>query len=414
MYSEISSSPYTLMSLIVWRLIYNQDSSVSCAEKAVAETNHSLANLLSKPQNKRNESKQEAVITPYARFSKRLRHKGGKSETSNSEKEAIINDSAIIEYYNHLRTIRDNNGEISSSSYNRTICAARQFIQYTGLEFNGHAIKDLVEYKRNNPQSTDIEQALRAFSLEPPIKQHTGLASLILGIFRNNFTPLNLHVNNHFPPVEENCTEGIFREIYSHLTQEQQDLIQWGLYVPQRAKATYRIKFDSFDTTRTDYAVTWIEPTVGINKSRVKHPAFVPIEFYKRIRNNAQTAGRDEPFINHQSLWRAITKFAKDEYKIRLVSNYTRKFFEDKAEDSKLAPSIAAFLMGDKTKLARTGHLPLFYNNKLKFVEKMVEEYKQSGLENLLNLNNPQEQVSETERLKAEIEQLKRQLKERA
>ena len=172
------------------------------------------------------------------------------------------------------------------------------------------------------------------------------------------------------------------------------------------------MKFSTFDTTRTDYAVTWIEPTVGINKTRVKHPAFVPIEFFKRVRANAQAVGRDEPFINHESLWRAITKFAKEEYKVRLVSNYTRKFFEDKAEDSKIAPSVAAFMMGDKTKLAQTGHLPQFYNNKLKFLERMIQEYKESGLENLLNLNNSQEQLTETERLKAEITELKKRLEE--
>ena len=308
--------------------------------------------------------------------------------------------------------IRNNNGEISANTIKHTTQAIRQFMEYTNLNFNGHAIADLTQYKRNNPQSTDIEQAVRAFSLEQPIKTHHNHASAILGIFRANFAPLNLRINNHFPPTEENCTEGIFREIYSHLTQEQQDLIQWGLYVPQRAKAAYRMKFDTFDTTRTDYATTWIEPTVGINKSRVRHPAFIPIGFFKRIQANAKQANRDEPFINHQSLWRAITKFAKEEYKVRLVSNYTRKFFEDKAEDSKIAPSVAAFLMGDKTKLAQTGHLPQFYNNKLKFLERMIQEYKQSGLENLLNLNNSQEQVSETERLKAEIAELKKKLGE--
>ena len=387
-----------------------RDSSVSC--EVESRGIHNLSSLLTKPKTTDStKTTSEPKITSYKTF--RIRHRHSHTDESRTEWNVIQNDPAIIEYFNHIKTCRDNNGEISYNTVKRTIQATRQFMQYTDLEFNGHAIKDLVEYKRNNPQSTDIERAVRAFSLEQPIKHHHSLASYILGVFRNNFTPLNLRIHNHFPPAEENCTEGIFREIYSHLTQEQQDCIQWGLYVPQRAKAAYRMKFDTFDTTRTDYAVTWIEPTVGINKSRVRHPAIIPIGFYKRIQNNAKTAERDEPFINHQSLWRAITKFAKDEYKVRLVSNYTRKFFEDKAEDSKIAPSVAAFLMGDKTKLAQTGHLPQFYNNKLKFLERMIQEYKQSGLENLLNLNNSQEQLSETERLKAEIAQLKKQLKER-
>lgn len=288
-------------------------------------------------------------------------------------------------------------------------------MQYTALEFNGHAIKDLVDYKRGNPQSTDTEQAVRAFSLEQPIKHHHSLASSILGIFRHNFAPLNIRVHNHFPPAEENCTEGIFREIFSKLTEEQKDMIQWGLYVPQRAKAAYRIPFDRIEETRSDYAIAWIEAEVGINKSRVRHPAFIPIDFHRRIKQNALAAGRTNPFPNHETQWAKVSAFAKQEYKVRLVSNYLRKFFEDKAEDARLAPSVAAFLMGDKTKLAQTGHLPLFYNNKLKFVEKLIEAYKESGLEHLLNvLDPPAAQTGEVEQLRAEIAKLERLIKERA
>jgi len=191
-------------------------------------------------------------------------------------------------------------------------------------------------------------------------------------------------------------------------------MIQWGLYVPQRAKAAYRIPWERIDESRSDYAIAWIEPEVGINKSRVRHPAFIPTPFYRRIKANAIASGRPCPFPNHESLWRTITAFAKREYNVRLVSNYTRKFFEDKAEDSKLAPSVSAFLMGDKTKLAQTGHMPLFYNNKLKFVERMAQEYKQSGLENLLDLHNSHKQADETEQLKIEIERLRQLLTERA
>jgi hypothetical protein len=375
-----------------------------------APEQHSLSKLLSQPlTGLRRQEQAEPKITKYQRL--RIRHTHESNRETKAEREAILNDPAIVEYFNHLKTVRDNNGEISKGTKSQAISAARQIIRYTGLEFNGHAIKDLTEYKRNNPQSVDIEQAVRAFSLVPPIKNHSNFASLILGIFRANFAPLNLRINNHFPPAEENCTEGLFLEIFGHLTEEQRDMIQWGLYVPERAKAAYRIPWERIDETRSDYAIAWIEPEVGINKSRVRHPALIPIDFYRRIKRNALAANRTSPFPNHDTLWRRISAFAKNEYQVRLVSNYLRKFFEDKAEDSKLSPSVGAFLMGDKTKLAQTGHMPLFYNNKLKFVEKLIEAYKESGLEHLLNITDPPtDKLSEVEQLKAKVAELEEQL----
>lgn len=165
----------------------------------MAEANHSLANLLSKPQTNKRAEPQQPALNPYKRFANRLRHgHSGPTKKNMAQREAILNDLAIVEYFNHLKAVRDNNGQISHNSTSHTVTACRQIIDYTGLKFNGHAIKDLVEYKRNNPQSTDIEQANRVFSLEPPIKNHHNNATRILGIFRANFAPLNLRINNHF------------------------------------------------------------------------------------------------------------------------------------------------------------------------------------------------------------------------
>lgn len=346
-----------------------------------------------------------------------MRHKLNHSTATSKElakiRTVLESDPAFIEYINHLKAIRNNNGHVSRASQINAVAAVRQFLNYTDIPITNHALSDLIAYKKASPASTDIEQAVRAFSLEEPIKYYSSRASGLLGIFRANFTPLQLRVNTHFEPVQEDCTEEIFREILAHLTPEQRDMIQWNIYFPQRATAAYRVPYEAIDLSRSDYAIVWFQAHSEnyTNKARVTHPCLVPINFAKRIIANGRAVGRTEPFRNHRGEWNQITRFAKTEFGVRLVSNYCRKFFEDKAEDSKLAPSVSAFLMGDKTKLAQTGHLPLFYNNKLKFIEKIVQAYKESGLEHLLNITNPPStKTSEVERLKAEIEQLKEQL----
>ncbi len=77
---------------------------------------------------------------------------------------------------------------------------------------------------------------------------------------------------------------------------------------------------------------------------------------------------------------------------MRLVSNRPRKFFEDKASLTTLSPPIAAFIMGDKTKLNATGHMPLVYNMILRpaETERLIEQYAKSGLDELLDLSRNQ------------------------
>ena len=189
---------------------------------------------------------------------------------------------------------------------------------------------------------------------------------------------------------------------YRLKNQETQDMIQWNIYVPERAKPAYRIPYEDISIDRTDFAVVKIHGTspniFGIqSKVRVDHPCLPPIEFTKGIITKAQAVERIMLFPNHESLWKKASALAReytgtDGKPIRLVSNRCRKFFEDRADSisQKLRPSIAAFIMGDRTKLAATGHLPLFYNPMLLPMERerFIQEYKASEITKLLDLNN--------------------------
>ena len=165
-------------------------------------------------------------------------------------------------------------------------------------------------------------------------------------------------------------------------------MVQWGLFVPERATAAYRIPLNQIDLSRSDYAVVYTEKHSEdyANKSKVRHPNLIPTWFARPIIEQAQRMGRKYPFPNHQQEWKKVTAFAKTEFGVRLVSNYTRKYFEYQASESTLKPAYAAFLMGDKTKLNQTGHLPQFYNIGLRFVEELTRAYKDSNIEEKLTL----------------------------
>ena len=140
---------------------------------------------------------------------------------------AIIDqDHAIKAYYCHCTTHKGNAGNLSPHTLEYVHSGTRQFLTYAGIKFSDHAILDLVNYKRNNPLSTDIERCFQDYSAEQPIKSHSGYANCILGIFTANFARLNVSINNHFEPNEEDCSTETFLRVWEAMDEETQDLIQ--------------------------------------------------------------------------------------------------------------------------------------------------------------------------------------------
>jgi hypothetical protein len=222
-----------------------------------------------------------------------------------------------------------------------------------------------------------------------------------------NYARLDVRINTHFEPAIENCTFPTFLQIHQALTSEQRDMVQWGVYYPERATATYRIPLSDF-TKIGELAVAWVEthhPDYS-NKSKVRHPAIIPWAFFEHVESRAKAAGRTCPFPNYRAEWKKITAFAKNEFNVRLVSNHTRKVFEKLAGRARLNPAAASFLMGDKTKLNNTGHLPLIYNPDLRELEPIIEACKEADLFDYLNLNKGEPKPN------AEINWLRERIKE--
>jgi hypothetical protein len=156
---------------------------------------------------------------------------------------------------------------------------------------------------------------------------------MLLGFFKANFAPLQLRINTHYPPVEENCLEETFLQIYSEISSEHKDMIQWGQYVVERANVAYRVLFKDIDLSGNDYAVVWIREENS--KVSVKHPCEI-------------------------------------------------------ADDTNIKKSTAAFILGDDTKLRyETIHLARSYQIGLrpKWIDKLIAEFHNSGLARALCLD---------------------------
>lgn len=358
------------------------------------------------------------AIHPYRRFKERLRHTSGGQpawKQHRAEDAKIDKDPAIQSYYRHCASHRNNAGNLSPNTLKYVHYAIRPFLDYAGIKITNHGVLDLVNYKRNNPLSTDIERCLQDFASEPPIKTSAGRANCILGIFKANFARLNVLINNHFEPFEEDCSTETFLRVWEAMDKETQDLVQWGVYYPERSSACWKIRFSEFQTVG-DYAVAWVSAFSDHyrNKSKVKHPAIIPLAFFTRVRGRAEAAGRDQPFPNHKSKFKyTITPFARREFKEKLVSNRGRKFFEEMADRAHVSPAISAFLMGDKTKMNQSGHLALIYNTALrqKGLQNIITEYQK--VEPYLDLRNggrPDTKSAEVEKLRQRIRELEEAL----
>jgi hypothetical protein len=346
-------------------------------------------NCLTTPDTAARDNDIALPISNYKTFKERMRHKVGGDSQYNEIGAILEQDPTVQAYHNHIRTHRDNNGYLSHETRRMVRNAIRKFALFTDLPIAADSYSKLIQFKISHPQDKQIEQKLQLFVASQPehIKRYSVLANYILGLFNANFAPLQVKISAHFPPAEENCSEGIFLEIYKRLDQETKDMIQWGQYVPERAKAAYRVSFDDIDLSRSDYAVVWIQATRS--KTRAKHPCFVPIEFAKRIISNSKASGRKSPFPNHESLWKKVSQFAREEYKVRLVSNYLRKRYVDIAEQTTMPKSQAAFIMDDKIKIAKDGiHMDLVYGRGLRFVVELITNYKNASLAPKLTITN--------------------------
>lgn len=172
-----------------------------------------------------------APVSTYRTFANRLRHgHGGTTKADMYISDILEKDPAIQNYYNSIRARRGNNCFLSHDTQLQIRGTTRSFAKYSNLPITSSTIAILSNGNYRTQTLATFEQVLQRFSVEPPLQYHASQASWILGIFKANFAPLQLRVNTHFPPADENCSEGTFIKIFNEQDGETQDMIQWGQY----------------------------------------------------------------------------------------------------------------------------------------------------------------------------------------
>ncbi len=137
----------------------------------------------------------------------------------------------------------------------------------------------------------------------------------------------------------------------------------------QRISALAELDISQFDLSDPDVCVIHIYKHQ--NKSRLEHPTLIPKEIALKLLELCKATGRTQPFPNHESLWKEITLFARQNYNLRLTSHYLRRRYHSTAQDTPIPPNHWDYWIGSK---GTVGHNADNYT--LTDLSKFKEEYK--------------------------------------
>ena len=322
-------------------------------------------------------------------------HKGAKHRYKFNEKHeeslTVEKDPAITRYFTVIKNRPRAEGFLSPRTRGYALNSVRHFLTFLNIPITENALSTLIKSKKDNPQDFTLDDQIEAFANPPnndKLQSRRAYAIYILGIFKANRARLSAQVNNHFATSTSPISDGILKEIRSHLDQRGKDLMDLQAYAGQRIKAIATIPLSQIDTNRNDFAILHIQPSQ--NKTRQKHECIVPIQLMKRIIERAKKLHSPTPFPNYEQIWKDITKFAQEYYNIRLTSHYLRKRFATIASDTPMDVNQWDYLMGTKKS---KGHDASVYN--LTFIDRLIKSYN-TYLVNALSLEETPKQEIET------------------
>ena len=275
------------------------------------------------------------------------------------------------------------------------------------IPITDHSIADLVKLKEENPRDMSIERALTTLKSTPNARTNTVHASRMVGLFKANFTPLNIHIWVKSGRPTKPLAGSILRAIRQdpELQQIHYDLLDLMAYSGERIQALAATPPEEISFVEgTNTAIVQVSPSRS--KTATGHPTAITRELAERLLQRAQENGYPVIMPNYESLFRTITKFSNRKYGIRLTSHYLRKRFETICETipaNDVNPNHWLILMGAKPTY---GHRPDIYS--LRSDEQLAKEWE-THLQSRLSLSGQSLQAP-TSDLAKENAELKEQL----
>lgn len=256
-----------------------------------------------------------------------------------------------------------------------TLTAVRRFLVRLGKPTSTTAAQELIDFKRNNPRDTSFERQLKLWKAESNNSATDNDISHILGIFRRNFAPLEIHIhvstNAKTIPISEPTLRAI--RLDNDLTPDERDAIDLMAYGAERRRALNMLPLTNVHLVENSN-VALLDIPAQLAKNGLNHPSIIPKELAERLLDKATKLGYDCLVPNYDTIWERITKLAASKYIVRLTSHYFRKRFETTAERipaNEMNPNHWVILMGSKPTL---GHMPDIYS--LMSNPELIQEYE--------------------------------------
>ena len=128
---------------------------------------------------------------------------------------------------------------LARENYLDCVGAAYAMLKSMGIPITDHSIADLVRRKEENPRDMNIEKALTILKSTPNVKTNTGHASRMVGLFKANFVPLNIHIwvksGRPTKPIQETILRAMRQD--PELQQIHYDLLDLMAYSGERIQA---------------------------------------------------------------------------------------------------------------------------------------------------------------------------------
>jgi len=128
---------------------------------------------------------------------------------------------------------------LARANYLDCLRAAYALLKSMGIPITDHSIADLVKRKEKNPRDMSIEKALMVLKSTPSVRTTTVHASRMVGLFKANFVPLNLHIwvksGRPTKPIQESVLRAIRQD--PKLQQMHYDLLDLMAYSGERIQA---------------------------------------------------------------------------------------------------------------------------------------------------------------------------------